>query len=113
METKDFLGGVAVGAVAGAIAALLLAPKSGKETRDEIKAHLEEIKHKIVTELEAAGDFTKAKYEAVVNAVVGQYEDAKQITAEEAADIRATLEEGFESVKATVCEQRNEEPMAT
>ena len=101
METKTFIEGIAVGAVAGAIAGILLAPKSGQETRDEIKAHLEEIKDAIVKRLEAAGEFTQEKYEEIVKAVVGEYEAAKKITVDEAKEIETRLRDAYEAIQGT------------
>jgi gas vesicle protein len=104
MDKKTFIEGIAVGAVAGAIAGLLLAPKSGQETRDEIKAHLAEIKDQIVAKLEAAEDFTQAKYEEVVQAVIAEFEAAKKITADEAQEIASRLQDGYEAIKQKVHE---------
>ena len=101
MDKTTFVEGIAVGAVAGAIAALLLAPKSGQETRDEIKAHLEEIKDAIVKRLQDAGEFTQEKYEEIVTAIVGEYETAKKITADEAKEIQTRLREGYEAIRET------------
>lgn len=42
----NFLAGLGVGALVGAVAALLLAPKSGQETRDDIKTAADELKEK-------------------------------------------------------------------
>lgn len=104
MEKKSLIEGIAIGAVAGAIATILLAPKAGKETRDEIKSHLDEIKDCIVTRLEDAGEFSKKKYEQIVKAVIGEYEAAKKITEDEAQEIEARLHEGYEAIKATIHE---------
>jgi gas vesicle protein len=103
MEKTTFVEGIAVGAVAGVLATLLLAPKSGKETREEIKAHLEEIKDALAKQLETAGDLTQAKYDEMVKTLVGQYETAKKITADEAQDIETRLREGYEAIKETAC----------
>lgn len=99
MEKTTLVEGIAIGAVAGVIGTLLLAPRSGKETREDIKAHLEEIKQALIKRLEAAGEFTKAKYEEIVSALVGEYETAKKITADEAREIEARLREGYESIR--------------
>ena len=103
MDKKSFIEGMVVGAVvggvAGAITAILLAPKSGKETRDAIKADLEEIRDKILAELGNAGEFTKKKYQEVLKAVIAEYEAAKKITAAEAREIEARLREGYEALK--------------
>jgi gas vesicle protein len=42
----NFLAGMGVGALVGAMAALLLAPKSGKETRDDIRTAADDLKEK-------------------------------------------------------------------
>ena len=42
MKTGTFIGGLLTGAVIGGVAALLFAPKSGKETRDDLKRKLDE-----------------------------------------------------------------------
>lgn len=41
------LAGVGIGAVIGAAAGILFAPKAGPETRDELNAKLKEVKHKL------------------------------------------------------------------
>jgi gas vesicle protein len=104
MDKKTFIEGVAVGAVAGAIAGLLLTPKSGQETRDEIKADLVEIRGKIVARLEALEEFTQGKYEEITKAVIAEYLAAKQITADEANELEARLRGGYEAVRQTVHE---------
>ncbi|MCL6623964.1 MAG: YtxH domain-containing protein [Fimbriimonadales bacterium] len=42
-----FLAGVGVGALIGAAAGLLLAPKAGAETREELAEKLEELKSRV------------------------------------------------------------------
>ncbi|WP_019720691.1 YtxH domain-containing protein [Heyndrickxia coagulans] len=46
MSTKDFLTGAIVGGVVGAAVALMLAPKSGKELREDLSGQVETIKGK-------------------------------------------------------------------
>jgi gas vesicle protein len=102
MNKKTFVEGIAIGAVTGTIATILLAAKSGKDTRKEIKAHLAEIKDKLVEELVAAGDFPQKKYDEAVKAVVGEYKTAKKITGKEAKDLQAKLQDGYATIKETV-----------
>lgn len=102
---KKLVEGIAIGAVAGAIATLLLAPKSGKETREDIRAHLDEIKDSIAERIGDAADFTRDKYEKIVKAVIDEYEAAKKITADEAKEIQQRLHDGYESVKGTAHDQ--------
>ncbi len=42
-NTGMFLGGILVGAIIGSATALLLAPQKGSETRDQLKAKLNEL----------------------------------------------------------------------
>lgn len=42
----NFLAGLGVGALVGAVAALLLAPQSGKDTRDDIKSVADDMREK-------------------------------------------------------------------
>jgi gas vesicle protein len=102
MNKKTFVEGIAIGAVTGTIATILLAAKSGKDTRKEIKSHLAEIKDKLVEELVAAGDFPQKKYDEAVKAVVGEYKAAKKLTGKEAKDLQARLAGGYATIKETV-----------
>ena len=102
MDKKNFIEGIAVGAVAGAIAGLLLAPKSGEEMRNDIKESLMEIKDQIVERLEKLEDFTQEKYDEVVKAVLAEHSTGKKITADEAKELEATLRDGYEAIKKTI-----------
>lgn len=102
MDKKTMKGvgvGLAVGALAGAIAGILLAPKSGKETREDIKRYLIEMKDKIAEEIGDASKFTKETYQAAVKKVVGTYEKGKKISAAQAKEIQKDLDDNFEKVQ--------------
>jgi gas vesicle protein len=101
MDETALMEGIPIGAVAGALATILVAPRSGQETRAGIKAHLDEIRDKIAQQLGDTGKLTKRKYEQVVKAVIAEYEATKRISLEEAKEIRARLRDGYEAVKAT------------
>lgn len=60
-----------LGAVAGSVTALLLAPASGAETRKKIKDTLRRGKEKIFEEADAVKDYAEAHKEALKEAVVG------------------------------------------
>ena len=61
------LGALAVGALAGALAGILLAPKSGKETRADIQKTMMKIKDDLATKLADMKDMTKEKYEQMIS----------------------------------------------
>ncbi|MEI6499959.1 MAG: hypothetical protein WCP21_02910, partial [Armatimonadota bacterium] len=54
--------------------------------------------------LEALEDCTQAKYTEVVKAVLAEYETAKKITADEAKELEAKLQGGYEAIRKTVHE---------
>lgn len=62
MTTKNFFGGLVIGALIGAGAALLLAPKAGKELRDELSVGVEQRK----AEVEAKAKEARAKLDEQV-----------------------------------------------
>ena len=55
MSVTRFLAGFAVGAAIGAVAGILLAPKSGEETRNDLNEKMKKIKENL------PGDVEKAK----------------------------------------------------
>jgi gas vesicle protein len=59
--SKKFLKGAFLGAVAGAVSGLLLAPKSGKETRSDIKTKAVSTKDKAVDQADKAKDAVEEK----------------------------------------------------
>jgi gas vesicle protein len=55
----NFLAGIGVGALIGAAAALLLAPKSGNETRQDIKTATDDLRvkaDKVISDLSESGE---------------------------------------------------------
>jgi gas vesicle protein len=87
------------GALLGLMAGLLVASRSGKETRENIKSHYEEISDRISEELSRIKDITQETYTQVVGAVVHGFVEAKKITTGEAAQIKRELKKGFEDIR--------------
>lgn len=88
MSDRDDLGafllGFLVGGLAGATAALLLAPKSGEETRTEIKTKAIELYDKASTSVDTAfEEAEKAAEEARV-----RFEELSRLTKERADDFQ-------------------------
>jgi len=91
-KRSAFLAGV-IGALAGAVGGLLLAPKSGKETRDDVVILANEIAKKIKTRADETkervkavfGKYTeegKAKYNEINSALVAKVAQVKKTTSE-------------------------------
>jgi gas vesicle protein len=101
MNWSDFTKGLVVGAVTGAIGGVLFAPKSGKETRQEIKDYASDIKENVSEKISDLGQVTRDKYNAIVDAVVGSYEDAKKISGREAEEMRRDLRKNYAKIRNT------------
>ena len=106
--TKGVIIGASVGVLAGAIAGILFAPQSGKETREDIKKYLHEMKEKIAEELSKVGEITKEKYDEVVGKTVKIYETEKKISSEDAADIENRLKNNYDEVAKIASEPEKE-----
>ena len=97
-STKGVIIGASVGILAGAIARILFAPQSGKETRRDIAKYLHQIKEDVAKQLSELGEITKEKYDEVVGRVVNVYETEKKISAEDASDIKEKLVNNYHEV---------------
>ena len=63
-RTLEFIKGLIVGGAIGAIAAILYAPKSGRETRQELAGKVDDIYSKAREEYEASLEHAKRTYES-------------------------------------------------
>lgn len=99
------LGAALLGAVAGAVAGVLMAPKAGKETRKDIANTAERIKNDISDRLGRTANITKDTYHEVVDAVMRKYQEAKEISKDEAQDLRNELSQRYEETKQEVQEE--------
>ena len=90
-----FLKGVLFGVLAG----IFLAPKAGKETRDELKKTYGEITDLITEELSRLKEVTADAYNQVIKSVVNVYVETKKITKIEADQIVAELKDGYDKIR--------------
>lgn len=113
-KTFPFFKGALVGAIAGAIAGLLFAPKSGAETREDIKKLALEVGDKgkdmylqarkkvllMVKDLKDAGKkIDRAKYDELVNEALLEVKNDFQVTGDVTKKIGLQLKEDWEEVK--------------
>ena len=70
-NNKDLLVGLFIGGLIGAAMGVLFAPKSGKETREDIVNKANELFDKAKAEYEKGVERSKAAYEAAVNKMIG------------------------------------------
>lgn len=105
MSDRSFLFWTLTGFIAG----VLLAPKSGKETRESMRKYYFEMKDQILEDLSQIKDITKDTYEKVVNSVVKGYEEARLVTSEEASQIKNELKDGYTKIKTILSEPKEKE----
>ena len=84
-ETSNVLVAFLLGAVAGGVTALLLAPASGAETRKKLSDALNRAKDKALDELEGAKEYADTHRQAVKEAYAAGKEAYKKATQEKEA----------------------------
>ena len=109
----DFLKGLFVGGLIGVVIGVLYAPKSGKETREDIARKAEELMDKAKEEYEQAVQASKKAYEAAKEKVL-QAEDkveevegkaselagkGKEVLQDQKGRLKRALDAGVEAYK--------------
>jgi gas vesicle protein len=77
-KNSDFIAGLVVGGLIGAVIGILYAPKSGKETREEIGQKADELLSKAKEEYGQAVEKSRKAYEATVERLKELEETAKE-----------------------------------
>ena len=116
-NTGSFLKGLIAGALGGAIAGILLAPKSGEETREDIKKLAVDLKDKTVDtyekaraeverkikQVKKAGEkIDEGKYKRIVAEVVDEFKRGTKVTSSAAKQLGEQLSDDWEMVKREV-----------
>jgi gas vesicle protein len=116
-STESFFKGLIIGALGGAIAGILLAPKSGEETREDIKKLALEMKDKAVDtynkarlevekkieQVKKAGEkIDEGKYKRIVAEVVDEFKRDAKVTSSAAKQLGEQLSGDWEMVKREV-----------
>jgi len=95
-KRKSFLLGALVGSVVGSVAALLLAPKSGRELRQDIKEGAQQVSEKTTHVMKQVGEHTSSLVEAAkdkVNNLREWRQNRRQEDEETFAQIASSKEE--------------------
>jgi gas vesicle protein len=116
-STESFFKGLIVGALGGAIAGILLAPKPGEETREDIKKLAVDLKEKAVDtyekaraevekkieQVKKAGEkIDEGKYKRIVAEVVDEFKRDAKVTSSAAKQLGEQLSGDWEMVKREV-----------
>ena len=97
----DFIKGLIVGGLIGAVIGILYAPKSGKETREEICRKTDELMAKAKKEYEFALEKSKKAYEAAVLHLRQMETTAKEKVDEMEEKVGEFAERGKETLQDT------------
>ena len=105
----DFTAGLVVGGLIGAVIGILYAPKSGKETREEIGRKADELLSKAKEEYDRAVEKSRKAYEATVERLKELEETAKEKVGEVGEKVEAlsglgkeTLQDGKSRLKKAI-----------
>jgi gas vesicle protein len=97
----EFIKGLLFGGLVGAVIGILYAPKSGKETREEIGRKTEELIAKAKEEYELALEKSKKAYEATVKHLQQMESSAKEKVGEMEEKVGELAERGKETLQDT------------
>jgi len=99
----DLVKGLVVGGLIGAAIGILFAPKSGKETRQDIADKADELLVKAKEEYEKAASMSKSAYEAAVR----HLKDAEGTAREKVEEIEEKISEFAHSSADTLADNKN------
>jgi gas vesicle protein len=108
-KNGDFISGLIVGGLIGAVIGILYAPKSGKETREEIGQKADELLSKAKEEYGQAVEKSRKAYEAAIERLKALEETAKEKVEEVGEKVdelaglgKETLQDGKSRLKKAI-----------
>ncbi|OGL73941.1 hypothetical protein A3C96_02710 [Candidatus Uhrbacteria bacterium RIFCSPHIGHO2_02_FULL_60_10] len=97
MGKKGFIKGLAVGAVLGAVAAVI--SKMDSRERDKkavaVKKTAAHIANRVATHAKTLGRLTKSAYHQIVDATVAEYRGTKALSEDELSSLKKELKEDW------------------
>ena len=113
-STESFFKGLIIGVIGGTVAGILLAPKSGAETREDIKnlaidlkdkatdlydSARKEVEKKIAQVKKAGQKIDEGKYKSIVSEVVQEFKQDAEVTSSAAKKLGEQLSGDWDMVK--------------
>jgi len=95
----EFLKGFLIGGIAGAIAGIIYAPKSGRETREDISRKSDELIAKAKAEYDVTLEKTKKSYDGAIKKLKELEEEALQKVNELEGKFGGLTERGKEAIE--------------
>lgn len=91
---KTLMLGLAIGGVLG----VLLAPKSGKQVRQDLKKAYRATSKDIARRINDIEDISKSKYEQIVEAVINEYKKLDPMTQEQIDSLKTILQKKWTEI---------------
>jgi gas vesicle protein len=102
-HSVNFLAGIVIGGLTGAAAAILLAPQSGKETREQIRQKATELRDQTTASVEDAVSQVRSKADQIKDDVSEKAKDLKQqgedVLVEQLDRVSAAAETGKKAIQ--------------
>jgi gas vesicle protein len=98
MSNKNLFKGIITGLAIGGALGVLFAPKSGKQTRQDLKKAYRATSKDIARRINDLEDISQSKYDQIVDAVVNEYQKLDPITQEQIETLKTTLQEKWNEV---------------
>jgi gas vesicle protein len=102
-HSANFLAGIVIGGLTGAAAAILLAPQSGKETREQIRQKAAELRDQTTASVEDAVSQVRSKAGQIKDDVSEKAKDLKQqgedVLVEQLDRVSAAAETGKKAIQ--------------
>jgi gas vesicle protein len=98
MSTKNLFKGLLAGLAIGGILGVLLAPKSGKQVRQDLRRAYKSTSKDIAKRINNIEDISKSKYDQVVEAVINEYKKLDPMTQEQIESLKSTLQNKWSEI---------------
>lgn len=98
-KALELMGGALAGAALGIAAGLLLAPKSGKQLRKDMKNQMADLYKMAAPQLKKMTKMGEAEYKMVMKKAVSAYSKAKRLSAAEAKMLQKQADASWKSVQ--------------
>jgi len=99
MATKETIKALLFGFSLGSLAGVLLAPKSGSQTRDDLKKTYERTKNQVLNKLSRFDQLSQEKYSEIVAKVVSEYEQVEQLTQDQRQKLEKLLRSKWDEAR--------------
>jgi len=110
---KNIFKTLVVGTALGGALGVLFAPKSGKETRKDIRRAYHDVSKDVAARAKEAGKMTRQTYDQIVDTAVSEYQRVKEMTDEQVDALKTRLKEEWDSQQEQSQSSQEDEEQTT